>query len=109
MDRRHASAATDDTPDRVISALRAHETELRAAGIVSLSLFGSTARGEATDASDVDLAAVIDPSARMDLFRLEGLQRRISEVLRRPVDLLPEPVEKRRLQMRIDRDRRRVF
>jgi hypothetical protein len=42
----------------------------------------------------VDLAAMIDPSARMDLFHLEALQRRIGEVLGQPVDLLPEPVEK---------------
>ena len=93
----------------VISRLRAHEAELRAAGVMGLSLFGSRARGDATETSDVDLAAMIDPSAHMDLFRLEALQRRIGEVLGRPVDLLPEPVEKRRLQQRIDRDRLRVF
>jgi predicted nucleotidyltransferase len=60
-------------------------------------------------ASDVDLAAVIDPAATMDLFRLGALQRRISQLLGRAADLLSEPVEKSRLQARIDRDRQRVF
>jgi hypothetical protein len=45
----------------------------------------------------------------MDLIRLEALQRRISALLGRPADLLPEPVDKRRLQARINQDRRRVF
>jgi len=37
----------------IIAKLREHESELRAAGIVRLSLFGSVARGEATAQSDV--------------------------------------------------------
>jgi hypothetical protein len=32
--------------DQAIRALQAHELELRAAGVESVSLFGSTARGE---------------------------------------------------------------
>lgn len=39
----------------MIAALRAHEVELRAAGIRHLSLFGSVARGDAGAGSDVDL------------------------------------------------------
>jgi hypothetical protein len=35
-----------DTAERVIVTLRAHEAELRQAGLRSLSLFGSVARGE---------------------------------------------------------------
>ena len=31
--------------EQVIAALRAHEQEFRAAGVVSVSLFGSVARG----------------------------------------------------------------
>ena len=39
---------TPDAADTVISVLRAHEAELREAGIRHLSLFGSVARGHAT-------------------------------------------------------------
>jgi predicted nucleotidyltransferase len=38
-----------------------------------------------------------------------GLQRRLSEILGRRVDLLPEPVENPRLQRKIDKDRRLAF
>ena len=97
------------TADRVIATLRAHEAELRQAGLRSLSLFGSVARGETETDSDIDLAAEFDPATRMDLLQLVALERRITALLGSPVDLLPEPVEKRRLQDQINRDRRRAF
>ena len=97
------------TAERVIATLRAHEAELRQAGLRSLSLFGSVARGESETDSDIDLAAEFDPAARMDLLRLTALERRITELVGRPVNLLPEPVEKHRLQDQINRDRRRAF
>jgi len=97
------------TAEQVIATLRAHEAELRQAGLRSLSLFGSIARGETEADSDIDLAAEFDPAARMDLLQLSALERRIAELVGRPVDLLPEPVEKRRLQDQINQDRRRAF
>jgi uncharacterized protein len=97
------------TAERVIATLRAHEEELRQAGLRSLSLFGSLAPGETEKDSDIDFAAEFDPAARMDLLRLSAMERRLAELLGSPVDLLPEPVEKRRLQDQINRDRRRAF
>jgi predicted nucleotidyltransferase len=95
--------------ERVIQILREHEAELRPAGIRHLSLFGSVARGDAEGESDVDLAAELDPEAHIGLFGLVALERRLAELLNCRVDLLPEPVEKQRLQANIDRDRRRAF
>lgn len=97
------------TAEQVLATLRAHEAELRAAGIRRLSLFGSVARGDDEADSDVDLAAELDPAARIDLVRLVGLERQIGALLGRKVDLLPEPVEKPRLRANIERDRRRAF
>ncbi len=45
--------------EHVISTLRAHEPELKAAGMVRLSIFGSTARDDAGWFSDVDLLAAL--------------------------------------------------
>ena len=104
-----SAATTPDLTEHILSVLKAHEAELRRNGIRHLSVFGSVARGDAEAASDVDLAAEFDPTARMDLFRLTALERRLGEILGRQVDLLPEPVEKPRLQANIDRDRRRAF
>ena len=97
------------TAERVIATLRAHEAELRRAGLRSVSLFGSVARGETETDSDIDLAAEFDPAARMDLLQLTALERRIAELLGSPVDLLPEPAEKSRLEDQINRDRLRAF
>jgi predicted nucleotidyltransferase len=104
--------STTTTPalaEQVIATLRAHEAELRQAGIRRLSLFGSVARGDAEADSDVDLAAELDPEASIGLFALGALERRLAELVGRKVDLLPEPVEKQRLRANIDRDRRRAF
>ena len=93
----------------MIATLRAHEAELRRAGIRHLSLFGSVARGDAEATSDLDLAAELDPEAQIGLFALGALERRLAELVGRRVELLPEPVEKPRLRANIDRDRRRAF
>ena len=77
-------------PDRdaVLTTLRAREAELRAAGIAALFLFGSTAAGNATTASDVDLFMdQADPDV-FDLLDLIGVSERIGEALGGvPVDL----------------------
>ena len=77
--------------------------------VPGLSLFGSIARAEERGDSDIDLAAEFDPAAGIGLLDVVALERRLSEILGRAVDLLPEPVEKPGLQARIDRDRRRAF
>ena len=104
-----STTSTTDLAEHVIATLRAHEAELRKAGIRHLSLFGSVARGDAGDESDVDLAAELDPDAGIGLFALGALERRLANLVGRKVDLLPEPVEKPRLRANIERDRRRAF
>ena len=68
------------TPDAEIATLRAHAAELRQAGIRHVALFGSLARGEAGGDSDIDLVAELEPNARVGLFRLVGLERRLAAV-----------------------------
>lgn len=97
------------TADGVIAVLRAHAAELQEAGIRHVGLVGSLARGEAGPQSDVDLVAELDPEARIGLIRLTGLAQRLEEILGRPVDLLPEPIEHPRLRANLQRDRRLVF
>ncbi len=104
-----SGTSTTDLAERVIATLRAHEAELRLAGIRRFSLFGSVARGDADDDSDVDLIAELDPAARIGLFELGALERRLTGLIGRPVDLLPEPVEKPRLKFNVERDRLSIF
>jgi len=69
-----------------IERLRAMEAELRAAGIGALFLFGSVARDEASDDSDVDLFCDLSADATIGLH-FYALRDRIAETLGRSVDL----------------------
>src|SRR5579863_1391252 len=84
----------------IIAKLREHEAELKDAGILRRSLFGSVARGEATPESDVDLMGDLDRAKRLTIFDLAGLELRLGEILETRVDLsdrhmLKEPVRTR--------------
>lgn len=92
-----------------LQCLRAHEASIRAMGITRLSLFGSTARGEAGAESDVDLAAALDYERCATLLDFVGVQQRLAELLGRKVDLVTEPSRKVQFQAEIDRDRVHVF
>jgi predicted nucleotidyltransferase len=98
--------------DHVIAALKAHEQELRTVGVLSVSLFGSVARREAP-AHDVDLAVRLGENFSAPGFnylnRLSELERRLSGILGCKVDVIEEPVRKKRFQTEIDRDRARAF
>jgi predicted nucleotidyltransferase len=86
--------------EQVIETLRAHEPELRAAGILHLRLHGSVARGDATAASDIDLIAEMDTSKRLTLLDMVGLENRLSDLLGVHVDLSPAHVLKEAVQTR---------
>ena len=95
--------------EQVIAALRGHEKELRAAGVTRISLFGSTARGEQRPDSDVDLLAVFDSSRRLSVLDVVGIERQISEVLGRPVELIEEGTLKPRVQRSVTAEAVRAF
>jgi hypothetical protein len=71
----------------IIAKLREHEPELKAAGIVRLSLFGSVARGDQTPQSDVDLMADFDKTKRYTLLTMGRLENRLADLLGTKVDL----------------------
>jgi predicted nucleotidyltransferase len=75
------------TRDDVISKLRAHETELKAAGITRLAVFGSVARGDNAPESDVDLLADFDKTRRYTLLYMGRLENQLTELLGASVDL----------------------
>lgn len=52
-----------------------------------MRVFGSVARGEDTEASDIDL--LVDLDGQVGLVALAGLQRELSELLHVDVDVVP--------------------
>jgi uncharacterized protein len=71
----------------VLERLREHAPELRAAGLLHIRVFGSTARGESGPSSDVDLLVDFDPAKPQTLVTVGNLQSRLSDLLDAPVDL----------------------
>jgi len=95
----------------VIALLKQHQAELVELGVVSLSIIGSTARQEATSASDVDLAATLTPGPRgfAHLERMDQLRDRLGKMLGCAVDVIEEPAPLPRVQRAIEQDRVLAF
>ena len=93
----------------VIDCLKRNQPRLEALGLARVSLFGSTARGQAAAESDVDLAVTLDEAAGIDLFRFAAISEQVRCLLGAPVDLVVEPARNTRIQAEIDRDRLRVY
>jgi hypothetical protein len=61
------------TRDEIISTIRAQESKIRAEGVEHLAIFGSRARGDEHDASDLDVLIEIAPGRRFSLLNLSGV------------------------------------
>ncbi len=74
--------------DDALRILAAHRDEFDAMGVRELALFGSVARDEAADDSDVDVLVDYRAGTRLSFFRLFELQERLEELLGVKVDLV---------------------
>ena len=90
--------------EQVIATLRAHEQELKEAGVVRVRLFGSVARGDASETSDVDLLAQFDDTKPISLIGLVHIENRLSDLLGRKVDLVQERSLKARIRANVERE-----
>jgi predicted nucleotidyltransferase len=72
----------------VLARLRENESALRDFPIQAIYVFGSVVRGEDRPRSDVDVLVEFEAHAHIGLFAFARLQRRLSEILGRPVDLV---------------------
>jgi predicted nucleotidyltransferase len=95
--------------DQVIETLRAHEAELKAAGIVHLHLHGSVVRGEGRPDSDVDLAAVFDRAKVRGILAEIDLKNRLSAILGAEADLSNAERLKTLIQKNFEREAELVF
>ena len=95
--------------EQVIATLREHEPELKAAGVVRLSLFGSTARGDPRPDSDIDLLAAFDETRRISLLDVAGIEIQLAELLGQTVDLVEEGTLKPRVQKCLEGEALRAF
>jgi uncharacterized protein len=97
------------TRDEIVAKLLEHRAELEAAGAEHISLFGSVARGTDMVDSDVDVLVKLSEPVRQSGFGYFGalvdLKTMIEAMTGRPVDVLPEPIQKDRLRQSVERER----
>jgi predicted nucleotidyltransferase len=94
----HSPARRDD----ILKVLRENRRVLNGFGVASLSLFGSFARDEGREDSDVDL--LVEFSRPIGLFEFVRLQRQLGELLGHQVDLVTPAALKPQLRDRIMRE-----
>ena len=94
--------------DAVIASLQAHEAELKRLGVNHLYLFGSTARNEARDDSDIDLFFDYDRGA-FGLFDLMDVKEAAARILRRKTDSMTRDSLHKTLRHAIEASALQVF
>jgi uncharacterized protein len=68
------------TRDEIIAKLRETAPALRAEGVMRLAIFGSRARGDAGEDSDLDVLIDVTPDAKFSLLDLVGVERTIGKI-----------------------------
>lgn len=87
-DRANEHRPLADSPmdrDDALHIIRQHMPDLRRHHVKSLAIFGSVARNEAIDDSDVDI--LVEFSRPVGLFEFVRLQRFLGTILGCPIDL----------------------
>lgn len=72
----------DEILNRIIKFFNLRKNEF---SIIRIGVFGSVARDEITDTSDVDVVVEL---GQPDLFTLIGVKQELEELLQRPVDVV---------------------
>jgi len=92
-----------------ISQLQRQADALKGMGATALYLFGSTARDEAAETSDLDLFIDYDPNSRFNALDLVGIKLHLEDELRVPVDVTTRDSLHPRLRSRIEQSALRIF
>jgi predicted nucleotidyltransferase len=93
----------------VIDTLRAHQRELNELGVQRVAVFGSVARGEDGEGSDLDLVVGFTDPPRHSLLDVVRVQRTLSDWLGTNVDVAVEPLQNPRFRSRVEQDLVRAF
>ncbi|HZS82417.1 MAG TPA: nucleotidyltransferase family protein [Stellaceae bacterium] len=97
------------TKREAIDGLRRHADAIKALGVTSLYLFGSTLRGEARSTSDLDLFVEYDAVGKFSLIELVAVKQLLEARLGHPVDVTTRDSLHPVLREEIERTAERVF
>jgi len=87
--------------NQIILKLTKNRELLKRYGVKEVRLFGSVARDQASDDSDVDLLVEFESTANIGLFEFSRLRHELSQLLGCDVDLTTQNALHRNLKARI--------
>jgi predicted nucleotidyltransferase len=94
---------------KIIETLRSHRAQFEAMGVRHLALFGSQARGDATEESDIDIGVEMDPQKAAKglayFGQLQQVEDSIVAVLEATIDLADEGMLRERVMRNYLKDR----
>lgn len=73
--------------ETALKIIRDKLDEIKKFHVISLAIFGSVARDEASEKSDIDILVEFDPDAKVGLFMFLDLKEYLSDILGCEVDL----------------------
>ncbi len=94
--------------DEAIRRLKQHEADLKRLGVEHLYMFGSTARGEASEESDVDLFFDYE-KGKLGLFELMAVKEYAASIVGRKADIMTRDSLHKTLRRQIEEAAVRVF
>lgn len=94
--------------DEAISRLKQHEAGLKRLGVEHLYMFGSTARGEASEDSDIDLFFDYEKGT-LGVFELMEVKEYAARILGRKADIMTRDSLHKTLRRQIEEAAVRVF
>jgi len=72
----------------IATLVKRHEAEIRARGVIRLEVFGSSARGDTHDESDVDVVIDIEPGRKFSLIDHASLRVMLCDIFQRETDVV---------------------
>jgi uncharacterized protein len=95
--------------NRIIETLLENRAALESKGVKHAALFGSRARGDATEKSDIDIMIDLDPDAHYSVYDYVGLKEYIGSLFPITVDVVDREGLKPYVKPRILADAIDVF
>ena len=90
--------------NNALQILREHEAELRGLGIARAAIFGSVARNEARDDSDLDVLIELIDKVQMTVFDYVGIKQAVAELFAGEVDVVSSAALKPAVRRNVKRD-----
>ncbi|MBX3060360.1 MAG: nucleotidyltransferase family protein [Anaerolineae bacterium] len=88
--------------ENALKLLKQHQTDLDALEVESLMVFGSVARSEANESSDLDFLVKFKSPPTFDMYM--GLKFFLEDLLERPVDLVTADAVREQIKPSIMRE-----